>query len=144
MTVFISVLSIAASSLAKNDREKQLAVWLASHDQAAVGLGVVDFDVCDCPWDKATFDQDKHFLLSVIRAARSRHGWSKVGYSPREEWVMQCLSEFERLVQLFLAEHVVPASDQARPFGEKSPRFELCPTHGVYLHSHGCVVCNDA
>lgn len=142
--VFISVLSIAASLLAKNDREKEIAVWLASHDQGAFGLGVVNFDVSDCPWDEATFDQDKAFLLSVIRAAGLRHGWSKLDYNPREDWVKRCLSEFEELVQRFGVEHVVPPVEQVWYFGEKPAKFELCAIHGVYLHSHGCILCNDA
>ena len=144
MAVFVSVLSIAASSLATSDRQKEIAIWLASHDQGAFGLGVVDFDVCECPWEKATFDQDKEFLLSVIAAASSRHEWGKLGYKPREEWVLKRLSDFDQLVQLFLVEHVLPASECGWQFGEKPSRFELCPTHGVYLHSHGCILCNDA
>lgn len=144
MSVFVGVLAIAASSLAQSDRQRLMAVWLASHDQGAFGLGVVDFDVSDFPWEKATFDQDKEFLISVIRAARSQHEWSKLGYSPRLDWILDCLSRFEELVQLFLIEHVSPTAEQTWWFGEKPSKFELCPTHGVYLHSHGCILCNEA
>lgn len=142
-SVFVSVLALAASSLAQSGREREMAVWLASHDQGIFGRGAVDFDVCDYPWDRRTFDQDKSFLLSVIRAASSQHEWSKLGYSPRAEWVLECLSKFEHLVQIFFPDHMIPAEEQ-KWFGERPSKYELCPTHGVYLHSHGCVICNDA
>lgn len=142
-SVFVGVLAIAASTLAKNDRERLIAIWLASHDQGAFGRGLVDFDVSECPWDSATFDQDKDFLLSAIIAARSKLGWHRLDYTPREEGVLRCLSQFEQLVQLHLLEHVVPVTDQSWCFGDKISKFELCPKHAVYLHSHGCVLCND-
>lgn len=143
MAAFVSVLSIAASSLAKTDRDRLMAVWLASHDQGVFGRGVVDFDISEYLWEPASFDQDKEFLLAVIRAARAQHQWSTLDYSPRLDWILECLARFEELVQLFLAEHVPPISEQAWSFGERVSAFERCAVHGIYLHRHGCVLCND-
>ena len=44
-SVFFSVLSLAASAIAQTDRQRQLAVCFAAHDQDVLGLGVVGFDV---------------------------------------------------------------------------------------------------
>lgn len=111
-SVFVDVLAIASSNLANTDRQKEMAVWLASHDQVAFGAGVVEFDICDYPWDHSSFDSDKEFLLMVIRAAMSQHGWSRLGYSPRIDWITDCLVKFENIVRLFLIEHILPIAEQ--------------------------------
>lgn len=142
-SVFIRVLSLAMSSLASNDRERRLAVWLASRDQAVHGLGVVGFDLVDMPWSRDTFSQDHSFLLSAVRAARNRHEWSRLDFEPRIDGILESLAEFEVLVQAFLPEHVRPVPGKPQWSGEEITTFERCPIHGVYLHSGGCVHCND-
>lgn len=144
MSAFIGVLTIALSSLAKSVNEKRIAVWVASHDQRIFGSGVVDFDVCDVPWSVKTFDADKTFMLQAIQAAASKFEWQKLGYSPREDWVLESLRSFQGLVEHFLVEHVLSHVQWTWQFGEEPAGFLQCAKHGVYLHSHGCVLCNDA
>jgi hypothetical protein len=62
-SVFISVLSLSASRLAKTEREIDFAIWLASHDQAIVGSGTVGFDISDIPWSMENFDAEKKVCI---------------------------------------------------------------------------------
>lgn len=143
MSVFISVLTIAASSLAQDERQKNMAVWLASHDQEVFGLGVVGFDLCSYPWVRATFEEGKAFLLSCIRAASAQHGWSKLDYSPRLDWIVDSLAKFDALVQSFLAEHILPEAEREPWYFDTAENFELCSVHDVYRHPWGCILCHN-
>ena len=40
-SVFMEVLSISGSMLAKTSREKEMTIWLAQRDQSVVGIGTV-------------------------------------------------------------------------------------------------------
>ncbi|WP_411906880.1 hypothetical protein [Rhizobium mayense] len=53
--VFMEVLAIAASALAQARSEQAFASWIASRDQAVLGLGAVGFDIAEMPWHVATF-----------------------------------------------------------------------------------------
>ena len=143
MSVFISVLTLAMSSLAKTEREKYIAVWVASHDQAIFGRGTVDFDVCDAPWRPSTFETDKEFTRKAIQAAAGKLEWDRLGYRPSEDSVLESLATFQVLVEHFLEEDILPAAEWTWQLGVVPEKFEQCAKHGVYLHSHGCVICND-
>lgn len=67
--VFIDVLTLSSSALAKAEQEKLLTVWLAEKDQAVVGLGTVGFDLCEMPWTAEGFVQEREFLCRIIDAA---------------------------------------------------------------------------
>lgn len=142
--VFIDILAVAMSALAMSDSEKRIAAWIASHDQAIFGGGVVDFDVCDFPWQVATFGTDKTFVLKAIRAAVDKFEWHKLWYLPNEDLTIQSLGTFQSLVEHFELEHILPISEWAWQFGDEPNRFEKCSKHLIYLHSHGCVLCNGA
>lgn len=140
---FFSVISIAASMQAETDHEILLATWIASHDQGAFGRGVVDFDLSEIPWSNHAFESDKQFMLSVASVALNRCGWDRLNYKPKEESVFVCLEQFRSMLGEFSREHVLPPEEVEWLFGEKPTRFEQCEKHRVYLHSHGCVLCND-
>lgn len=143
--VFISVLTLGASSLAESDRQREFAAWFASHDQHELGLGVADFDVGELPWSPPTFPDDQRFLLRSIAAAKAKTGWARLGYEPREDWVQSCLDKFQVMIEAFAIEHAGPASS-VWAFGRGSlrpRRFVLCPVHQAYEHERGCLLCND-
>jgi hypothetical protein len=142
-SVFISVLALATSSLARIDREREFAVWLASRDQGVFGSGVVGFDLRAMPWQPETFTADRDFVLRAISTAKAKRGWDRLGYEPREEWVQDALDGFRRLVEAFRVEDADPLAAQHWPWPDKLDRYELCPRHSVYLHPSGCVVCHD-
>lgn len=139
-SVFVSVLALGASELAKTDRQREFAVWFASHDQM-YGLGTAGFDVSELPWLLDTFSSDREFVLQGIRAAKARVGWERLGYEPHE-WVQHRLDQFRAMVEAFSIEHAAGSEAAAWRYGRPT-RLVLCPVHRVYQHEHGCVLCND-
>ena len=142
-SVFVSVLSLAASTLAQTDRQREFAVWFASHDQDVYGLGIVGFDVSELPWRAEAFETDRDFVLGAIEAAKAKTGWVRLGYSPREEWVLDCLERFQHLVASFDIRDAGAEPESSWSLGDRPVSFELCPEHAIYCHSAGCILCND-
>lgn len=142
-SVFVSVLSLAASALAQTDRHRELSVWFASHDQGVFGLGVVGFDVSELPWCTETFAADRDFVLGAIEAARAKTGWDRLRYSPREDWLLDSLEKFQRLIASFDIRDASTDAEAIWFFEDRPLSFTLCAEHAVYCHSSGCVLCND-
>jgi hypothetical protein len=146
-SVFVSTLALSGSALAQTDRERELVVWLAEHDQDVVGIGTVSFSLVDIPWTSAGFEAEQRFLLKVIAAAQAQTGWERLSYSPNEELLLPRLAKFAQLVRQFTADHVDPSSYQVwldwPPEYAVPAGFPRCPQHQVLLHWQGCVVCND-
>lgn len=141
MSVLTSTLSLAGSHLAREKYEIDLVTWIASRDQGIVGLGVVGFDLVDLPWSKQEniFGRQKEFLLQVIERVGSRDDMHHLDYDPPH--LDEYSSALRQLVKAFSFDDV----------GDEAPSWWLapdeqgrkCAVHGVYLHVHGCVVCND-
>ncbi len=138
-STFIEVLALAASALAKTEHQKELAIWIASHDQAVYGLGVIDFDISELPWNKTNFVEDRAFLLNVIKAAKAKLGWERLDYSPEEGPLFRCL---DHLTEMLHSKIELAEEERCWPYG-KPQSFHLCPKHLIFLHSEGCVICNN-
>lgn len=80
-SVFISVIGLSGSRLAKTDDQKKLIVWLMEKDQSRVGIGTVGFSLSEMPWTKDKFDDEKAFLLNVINAVKQKLGWDTLDYT---------------------------------------------------------------
>jgi hypothetical protein len=141
-SVFIAILSLSASRLAKTDRDVDFAMWLASCDQSIIGLGAVGFDISEMPWSTENFETEKRFTLSVIDSAKSKQYWNVLDYQPREDWALHSLEQFRCLIEDFTAEFVKDADKKDRSV-YKSDKIEKCPIHEIYFHWSGCVICND-
>ena len=72
-SVFIDVLGLSGTHLAKTAAEKRMIVWLLEKDQSAVGGGSVGFDVSEMPWTDTDFDDMKRFMLDVIEEIGRAH-----------------------------------------------------------------------
>jgi hypothetical protein len=142
-SVFVSVLSLAASALATSDRAREIAVWLASHDQSIFGVGVVGFDISGLPWSRATFAEDRAFVLEILAAVRGKTGWERLDYPPREDLNSECTDALGRMIEAFDVRDAFTDDEAIWTFCDRPDRFETCPIHAVYLHVGGCVVCND-
>ena len=94
---FLNVLLISGSPLAKTINQKRFLVWLAEKDQI-ISRGTSDFDIIDMPWNIDTFEEDKAFLLSVIKAALEHKNWELLDYSPNSEIIDCYLEQFKALV----------------------------------------------
>ncbi len=140
-SVFVSVLSLAASTLAETDHQRELAIWIASRDQAVYGLGLVGFDIAELPWSKSNFAEDRAFLLKVIEAAKAKVGWEHLEYSPNEAMLFNCLDHFAEMISTFSIEHALVKEGRIWPFGGKPESFRLCTKHHVYLLSSHYEMC---
>lgn len=146
--VFINVLVLSGSRLARSDSEKQLVVWLAERDQSRVGMGAVGFDIGEMPWDSERFDEYKAFLLNTIRGAERRLGWETLDYSPNENMIFPVLKKFYESVNAFGAEDIVPGVldewlASAEDHDPVRRGFPECEKHGILLSCFGCQVCNN-
>jgi hypothetical protein len=139
-SVVISVLCLGAASVATDDREREIATWLGSRDQGVFGLGMVGFDLEQMPWSQASFEVERAFVLRAIDAAKAKTGWDRLDYPPHEESVFASLDKFRSLAAAFVPEHIRAETGW---LGDRPERWETCATHGVFVHAHGCAICND-
>ncbi|WP_307589416.1 hypothetical protein [Paenibacillus wynnii] len=149
-SIFIEVLAINGSLLAKTNREKELIIWLAQRDQAIVGAGNVGFDIDEMPWTIDYFESEKGFILRAISNAMDGLGWERLSYEPRKDWVIGCLEKFRQMISAFDKEYVksnnylvwteIEVDDDypTIPVG-----YSKCETHGIYLSCHRCILCNN-
>ena len=141
MSVLISSLALSGSHLAKEETEIEFMTWIVSRDQGILGMGTVGFDLQDMPWSEkeALFKKQKEFLLSVIQRIRSGEDLSLLNYKPKH--LQKNIEAFEQLISSFLYSHIKIENPLVwMPPKEKQLK---CERHGVLLHEHGCVVCND-
>lgn len=138
-SVLLSVLLLSGSALAQSPWEKELITWLAEHDQDVFGLGVVGFDLDEIAWDSQNFAIQKDFFLRIIDLALSRHGWERLTYDP--PFVADQLRVLRRLVEIYCQEFVEPS--RGWDWKLRPSEFIKCPLHQVYMHSAGCLICND-
>ncbi|MHC1686077.1 MAG: hypothetical protein AB6733_24635 [Clostridiaceae bacterium] len=147
-SVFISVIGLSGSRLAKADNEKRLIVWLMEKDQSKVGIGTVGFSLSEMPWTKDKFDYEKTFLLNVIGSVKKKLGWDTLDYNPSEEIIFPIIDKFYEMVELFSSKDIdeeaikewLEASDNTEPMFNDFP---LCEKHKILLTCFGCHACND-
>lgn len=149
-SVFIEVLAISGSILAKTNREKEMIIWLAQRDQSAVGIGTVGFDIDEMPWTIDSFQNEKIFILDTISNATDGLGWENLSYKPRQDWVVNCLNQFGLMIKAFNKENVDMdnyiewAEIEEGDDNPTIPRgYPKCVKHNIYLTCHGCVLCNN-
>lgn len=147
-SVFVNVLGLSGSRLAKTDDEKRLIVWLLEKNQSVVGTGTVGFDICDMPWNIENFKQNIEFLLSVAAGVKDRLGWETLGYEPNEALLFPCIVQFEKLIHKMKVDLIdqqagkdwLAMADSDDPILNGFPQ---CTNHGVFLTLFGCQVCTD-
>ncbi len=146
--VFISVLSLSGSRLAKTADEKRLIIWLSEKDQSAVGSGVVGFDISDMPWNTQTFEENRQFLLQTVKLAKEKICWENLDYEPNTEFLFPQLDKFYNLIEKFNVMDI--AQDNLEEWLEIADKddpvlngFPLCPKHKTLLTAFGCQVCNN-
>lgn len=146
--VFINVLVLSGSRLAETVDEKRLIVWLAEKDQNIVGIGTVGFDIREMPWNTERFEENKHFIVKVIKAAENKTDWDKLNYQPNEELLFPILEKFAEMIEKLTAEEVssnalaewLNAAEKDDPILNGFPK---CEKHRVFLTCFGCHLCNN-
>ncbi|MGW6613340.1 hypothetical protein ACWGA0_07765 [Streptomyces erythrochromogenes] len=82
--VFVDVLVLAVSALAREPWHFRFAALLTLQDQNVMGRGVVGFGLAELDWGDTQQERAaaKDFLLRVLDLALSRHRWDELTYEP--------------------------------------------------------------
>lgn len=145
--VFINILALSGSVIARTESEKRLMVYLCEKDQIT-GRGCVGFDIVEMPWEKETFEEDKKFMIRLINGARNKTDWERLDYSPNEELISYYLDTFENLIKRMTVDniredslnHWLSESEEDDPVYCGFPR---CEKHNTFLTCFGCQICNS-
>ena len=145
---FINVLCLSGGRLAKTESQKRMMVFLAEKNQNFCGIGTVGFNIVNMPWDKENFDEDKAFMLDVIRCAKDKLGWETLDFQPNEEIVFEALNVFEKLIHRMNKDEIRDnrLQEWLSEAKENDPvhcGFPKCRIHDTYLSLFGCQVCTD-
>ncbi len=150
--VLIDYLLISGSELAESESEKRMIVFLAEKQQTIIGMGNVDFDILEMPWQTNTFSADKAFLLKVISYARllslQKGIEDKLGYKPNQEHIEYALNGFETLINRITVNDINENNLNEWISGAEIDDpiycgFPKCRKHNVILSHFGCKLCND-
>ncbi|MCX5583679.1 hypothetical protein [Streptomyces erythrochromogenes] len=148
--VFVDVLVLAVSTLAREPWDFRFAALLTLQDQNVMGRGVVGFglaelDLGDAPQERAAA---KGFLLCVLDLALSRHRWDELTYEPaRAEGYSRT---YRAMVEAFDPETagaetaVRTAAGPGGPPGPDQAAMASCTAHRVLdalPFWEGCVFC---
>ncbi|MFD4247535.1 hypothetical protein ACFWP3_39020 [Streptomyces sp. NPDC058525] len=82
--VFVDVLTLAVSTLAREPWDFRFAALLTRQDQNVMGRGMVGFGLAELDWGDTPQERAaaKGFLLRVLDLALSRHRWEELTYEP--------------------------------------------------------------
>lgn len=82
--VFVDVLTLSVSALAREPWDFRFAALLTLQDQSVMGRGVVGFGLAELDWGDTPQERSaaKDFLLRVLDLALSRHRWEELTYEP--------------------------------------------------------------
>ncbi|WP_060178363.1 hypothetical protein [Streptomyces sp. IMTB 1903] len=82
--VFVDVLVLAVSALAREPWDFRFAALLTLQDQNVMGRGAVGFALAELDWGDTPRERAaaKDFLLRVLDLALSRHRWEELTYEP--------------------------------------------------------------
>jgi hypothetical protein len=138
----LNLLAIAGCERAASEWERALVYWIVEHDQSCIGGGFAGFAVDDLGWTKEDFHNERRFVLAIIEAAMSPRGWERMPYTltPDGNLIMR-----ESLLRLHEMVSMLTAATEpgAKWTPSRQPIHGICDVHGVYLHEHGCIVCNN-
>jgi hypothetical protein len=140
-SIFHATLALGFSESATSALEKDIALWFCSRDYPCFGSGIVGFAIDEIPWPSENFDIGKAFVLRTIKNVVEDKTWRKLGSSNTEDYARDHLNEFRKLVEEFSSDDVKEESFVSWK-AEKPETDEKCINHQVYLHWHGCILCN--
>ncbi|MGC0208258.1 hypothetical protein [Streptomyces levis] len=102
--VFVDVLMLAVSTLAREPWEFRFAALLTLQDQNVMGRGAVGFGLAELDWGDSRQERAaaREFLLRVLDLALSRHRWEELPYVPSR--AEEHLRTYRTMVQDFDSE----------------------------------------
>jgi len=137
--VFIDAMCIAGGNIAASGAEKEIMVRIAGRDASIRGQGFTGFEIEELfkGMDNRIVSE---FLLRVTASALSGHGFDKLPYIPDTSLLASAINQFSIMFESYGS-----AESEHYPAwpGLAGGTYVKCPVHGIYLHSLGCVVCNN-
>ncbi|MFJ4486300.1 hypothetical protein ACIP3D_28535 [Streptomyces longwoodensis] len=138
--VFVEVLLLAVSGLARCPWEYRFGGLIALQDQGLMGRGAVGFDLAEIPWGRTAPQRGaaKGFVLRAIGLAERRYRWELLGYEPPH--ALAYLRRFREVVAGFEPPEVEPDRDVLPGLSELG----CCVRHRVLspvAHLDGCLFC---
>ncbi|MER5889429.1 hypothetical protein ABT160_36870 [Streptomyces sp. NPDC001941] len=140
--VFVEVMMLAVSALAREPFQYRFAALLAAQDQNMVGRGCVGFDLDEVAWGTTAEERAgvRDFILSTVDLAAREHRWDELGYEPPH--AQGYLRRFRHMVEAF-----DPARAERAPGRGAAPdddALAMCVRHRVLALAewHGyCAFC---
>ncbi|GAA3146387.1 hypothetical protein ACFQ0X_37190 [Streptomyces rectiviolaceus] len=142
--VFIDVLTLAVSDLARSPWDYRFAALLTLQDQNVMGRGAVGFDLEDIDWGRSPRQRAdaKDFVLRVLDLALRHHRWDELDYSPPH--AEGYLWQYHEVVAAFDPADARPRGGCTFP-GPDEAAVASCVRHRVLSaipHWEGCVLCH--
>ncbi|MFF9079211.1 hypothetical protein ACF1BR_05955 [Streptomyces rubiginosohelvolus] len=140
--VFVDVLVLAVSALAREPWHFRFAALLTLQDQSVMGRGVVGFDLAELDWGDTPQERAaaKDWLLRVLDLALTRHRWDELTYDP--PYAEGYLSTYRAMVEAFDPATAEPGKGVLP--GPEDAAMASCVRHRVLdalPHWAGCVFC---
>ncbi|MEU7244103.1 hypothetical protein [Streptomyces sparsogenes] len=108
--VFLDVLTLAVSDLARDAWDYRFAALLTLQDQNVMGRGAVGFDLGEIDWGTTGAERAraKRFVVRAAELALRRHRWEELGYEP--PYAEGYLRRFKAMVEGYEPEAHDPAA----------------------------------
>ncbi|MEV6472108.1 hypothetical protein [Streptomyces sp. NPDC051657] len=140
--VFVDVLMLAVSALAREPWHFRFAALLTLQDQSVMGRGAVGFDLAELDWGDTPQEgaEAKSFLLRVLDLALTRHRWEELTYEP--PYAEKYLRTYRAMVEA-VAPMTARADAEVLP-GPQDAALASCVRHRVLdalPYWSGCVFC---
>ena len=141
--VIVARIAVAAARDARTPWGRSFAQWIATKDQTWYGLGCVGFGLSEIPWGITTERQNrrKAFIACLIRTAATPSVEALLPWRPAEHRLPVQRRELERFA--VLVDGFRPGSGAVRWHSALQMTDQLCPTHHIYQHVEGCMICRD-
>ncbi|GAA2376138.1 hypothetical protein [Streptomyces cuspidosporus] len=99
--VFVDVLTLAVSDLARDAWDHRFAALLTLQDQNVMGRGAVGFDLAEIDWGATGAERAraKRFVVRAAELALRRHRWEELGYEP--PYAEGYLRRFKAMVEAY-------------------------------------------
>lgn len=143
--VFVEVVMLAVSALARREWEFRFAAVIARMDQNAFGSGSVGFGLAELDWgaSPAECEAARDFVIGATDLALRRHRWDELGYDP--PFAEHHLRDLRTMVAGFDTSTAVPDRGVFLDFGELV--VSSCVRHRVLAPLpwyRDCVFCTNS
>jgi len=143
-TVFFHTFCLAGCGIAGESFQKDILIWFGQRDYRLIGMGFEGFDISQIIWDKASFEEQKKFILEVIDRVFEKTNWELLDYIPSEDWLFEKMRRLKSMVQKFNAQNIdEDCQIKIFDFNNEVKKYDVCKRHKIYKHAEGCIICYE-